>query len=1146
LKAGAKYRLLGSISDPDLLNDPVVWHKGPPKRISLDFETSLLSSELCGGNVSQCKPPTTYILDDDIPCNGVECDIDEARTFEVAPGIWYEYVRPPCVNVAFYQDPKTIHRGSHYDKFMCGNPKNRDASTLCCQAAKSLDVGWRNELFSGERVKFDLATTGRCNEEDGFRNCNSFTWLRGDDCASRLQGGCDRSYVWYWIDQECTLFTKISRVGTVAVIHEHGLGSVNSQYTEYKDVRNDTKSYFRADWQSDNELERLLRDYDVVCTDLGGNIDPYDGLCQFAIVEETTKLFNADSEIKSIENVLAKATIGALPPTIDGEDIPGVNGIRKYPKGDLTAETVFEFVDGNGRKHLRKNIVSIVSLGNGGLKMRNPVSFFSLSEFTERDARYELDAALHHFFYHDNTAPFLATRIAQRLGISNPAPRYIKKAAIAFRTGKYEGFGSGKYGCLKATVAALLLDREFQDSTLDGDPTQGSVREPFLKIVHLMRALEYEPSLRSPFLRLGKNLQDAIGQECHKLPNVFSFFKPEYAPAGKIASAGLVSPEAQVLNGPTSVAMANMMLAFVKYGVNDCYGGFGRNNVNKYGWEKTQCIIGESTNWGSATYDSSKYNLNTAEEVVDDLSTLLTSGRLSEENKQLIVDAYKYTMTEMNDPYEAMVNAQQLITLSPEFHTTNTPTRISESRSIAAKPNPSGEPYKAVIYVNLAGGADSYNMLVPNVCSGTNADGVSVADQYLQERQELAFNRAQGEFGVAISASNQPCSSFAVHDELKLVKELYDGGDLLWVANTGVVNENGMTASTFNAKTRTQLFAHNAMEEETKKVDPWNDMVGTGVLGRANDVLSKTGHVVGAMNIDQSAIVLNGVAGIAPAPRVVSSQGIDSFGERPDGSKWWIKKDETYFDVKGYADRLNGETSAYSGVYGELWSDVFTTGIKDAEYLRKDLEENANLDASLWTDPEDWDERHLTTKLKTVAALIQTHENRNTDREAFYLAWGGFDHHGEMKSLLRAKMKKLNASLKRLVTQLKNDGLWDQTVIYVTSEFARTLTPNQSAGSDHAWAQHVMVMGGSVKGGQIKGTYPTDITANSPLETGTERGRFMPTTSNDAIWNSILQWYGVTGEDQLDRCLPNRLKTINPVAGEPDSPLLTLEDLFDV
>ena len=60
-----------------------------------------------------------------------------------------------------------------------------------------------------------------------------------------------------------------------------------------------------------------------------------------------------------------------------------------------------------------------------------------------------------------------------------------------------------------------------------------------------MRSLEFEPRKDSPFLRFGQNLLDAIGQEPHKLPNVFSFFKPEYKPAGRIASAGLVSPESQ-------------------------------------------------------------------------------------------------------------------------------------------------------------------------------------------------------------------------------------------------------------------------------------------------------------------------------------------------------------------------------------------------------------------------------------------------------------------------------------------------------------------------------------------------------------------------------------------------------------------------
>jgi hypothetical protein len=36
----------------------------------------------------------------------------------------------------------------------------------------------------------------------------------------------------------------------------------------------------------------------------------------------------------------------------------------------------------------------------------------------------------------------------------------------------YDSFGSGKYGCLKATIAAVLLHREALDTTLDADPAQ--------------------------------------------------------------------------------------------------------------------------------------------------------------------------------------------------------------------------------------------------------------------------------------------------------------------------------------------------------------------------------------------------------------------------------------------------------------------------------------------------------------------------------------------------------------------------------------------------------------------------------------------------------------------------------------------------
>jgi Protein of unknown function (DUF1800) len=238
--------------------------------------------------------------------------------------------------------------------------------------------------------------------------------------------------------------------------------------------------FFRADWiSSDEVVDGFLLDYASSCASRGGLLDPNDGLCQFNVTVQGGQLFQTDSELLSVHNLISKAKIGAFQPTTEGEEIIGISGVRKHPPGPLSAGTVFEVLDSFGRTRYLKNTVSTVSIGNGdSLKIRNPVSFFSLSEHTVRDAEYELDAALEHYFFHTNTAPFLATRLAQRFGVSNPSPRYTEAIANAFRTGKYmysatsEQFGSGKYGCLKATIAAVLLDREATDRILDVDPAQ--------------------------------------------------------------------------------------------------------------------------------------------------------------------------------------------------------------------------------------------------------------------------------------------------------------------------------------------------------------------------------------------------------------------------------------------------------------------------------------------------------------------------------------------------------------------------------------------------------------------------------------------------------------------------------------------------
>jgi hypothetical protein len=149
---------------------------------------------------------------------------------------------------------------------------------------------------------------------------------------------------------------------------------------------------------------------------------------------------------------------------------------------------------------------------------RNPPHFMSLipdyssgriGERNLRDAQYETDAVLDHYFYQNNVAPFLCVRIMQRFSFANPSPRFVASCVEAFRTGLYNSgssiFGSGKYGSLEAVAAAILLDREATNGAVSVDPSYGSIREPILRLMNLMRSMGYQTSI--PITAEGTTLQ---------------------------------------------------------------------------------------------------------------------------------------------------------------------------------------------------------------------------------------------------------------------------------------------------------------------------------------------------------------------------------------------------------------------------------------------------------------------------------------------------------------------------------------------------------------------------------------------------------------------------------------------------------------
>ena len=152
-----------------------------------------------------------------------------------------------------------------------------------------------------------------------------------------------------------------------------------------------------------------------------------------------------------------------------------------------------------------------------------------------------------------------------------------------------------------------------------------------------------------------------------------------------------------------------------------------------------------------------------AETVVNELATLLTSGRLCEENRQIIKDAYT---KKLPDRAAALRMAQQLIVTSPEFHATNSIRKSNDKRVLATKPQPKGTPYKAVIFLMLDGGADSFNMLIPT-CT-------RLYNEYVEVRKQVAIQPKHVLLQIDAKSSQENCESFGLHPKLAAAHTLYN------------------------------------------------------------------------------------------------------------------------------------------------------------------------------------------------------------------------------------------------------------------------------------------------------------------------------------------------------------------------------------
>lgn len=131
LRIGAKYRLLGESSNPHWQNSDMGDDDGAVKRVVLNPSSSALYNKLCNGVNGTCNFVSIVTLDENLPCDTgtVECRIDTLQVVQVAPGVFYEYLRVPCTQLMYYKDAKKLSAGRGNYVNMCG--KSTDAVLIC-------------------------------------------------------------------------------------------------------------------------------------------------------------------------------------------------------------------------------------------------------------------------------------------------------------------------------------------------------------------------------------------------------------------------------------------------------------------------------------------------------------------------------------------------------------------------------------------------------------------------------------------------------------------------------------------------------------------------------------------------------------------------------------------------------------------------------------------------------------------------------------------------------------------------------------------------------------------------------------------------------------------------------------------------------
>jgi uncharacterized protein (DUF1501 family) len=433
-----------------------------------------------------------------------------------------------------------------------------------------------------------------------------------------------------------------------------------------------------------------------------------------------------------------------------------------------------------------------------------------------------------------------------------------------------------------------------------------------------------------------------------------------------------------------------------------------------------------------------------------------------------------------------------------------------------------GGSYKALVCLFLAGGNDSFNMLVPRDAQSH--------ETYRVVRGGL-YNVAGTDGGLALPNEGQPGGilpisplgdlggrQFGLHPAMQRLRGLFESEQAAFVCNVGSLIQPGMTRAMHDAGINVPfgLYSHADQIEQWQTAYP-EGRTTLGWAGRAADLLQ-------SMNED------NGLAmNISLGGTNIWQNGESAFqyGLNPEGVSSLEGYEESWDDDSWGSSPIRGAAvdSQLAMDYRNLLERTFAAKAVNAIDSYKIFQRATSVALpSATTFPNNY----LGKSFQMVASAIAGRSILGAQRQTFFVQLGGWDHHDEVINSQQVMLGQVSEAVGAFYETLAAMGMAEQVVTFTASDFGRTLTSN-GRGSDHAWGGNHFVVGGGVRGRRLYGEYP-DLAADNPLDTG--RGRLIPTLSVDAYFAELALWFGVP-KSSLPLVIPNIGRFYDPASTAP-------------